>query len=134
MKKFLLLFVLIIISYTCLSCNVKTTKRHTDTDYSIGNPTVDEILEDNRNADLFLFNQIVYTNAEDLEWVKAKELTIGEEVLVISKQTNDRNKFDDGAATKLPVGTKIYKPVESGNILVAIVDRKEIRYLGLREG
>jgi hypothetical protein len=101
---------------------------------STGNPTVEEILQNNKDADIFMLNGVVYTNAEDIEWVNAKKLTLGEEVVEISKQTTDSNKIENGTATKLPVGTKIYEPLEKGDIYIAVVEGKEIRYLGLREG
>ncbi len=79
-------------------------------------------------------DEVVYVNAEKIDWVKRTELTLGEVVLEIVRQSNDGKDFTEGTATKLPVGTKIYKPIEKGDIYVAILDGREVRYLGLREG
>lgn len=98
------------------------------------NPTPEDILLENENADIFLLNGIVYSNAEDLEWVTEKELTLGNEIGEIKKQTTNSDEFENYTATKLLVGTKIYEPIENSDIFIVKVDGKEIRYLGLREG
>lgn len=115
-----------------VACNNQTTPKKSGND--IGNPTAEQILLENKDADIFVLNGIVYTNAEDIEWVNEEELTLGEEVGEIKKQTNDSDAFEDYTATKLTVGTKIYEPVENSDIYIVKVDDKEIRYLGLREG
>jgi len=79
-------------------------------------------------------NDVVYVNAEGINWVKQSDITLGKEVLVITNQSNKGEDFVDGTATTLPLGTKIYEPIEKGDILIAIVDDTEIRYLGWREG
>ncbi|MFC4408878.1 hypothetical protein ACFOZY_00370 [Chungangia koreensis] len=115
------------------SCNTKETNQLNNIE--TGNPTVEEILVENENADIFLLNGIVYSNAEQIDWVVNQELTVGQEVLEITKQTSDSHDFSNGSATKLPVGTKIYEKIDgNGDIVIAIVEGKEIRYLGLREG
>lgn len=100
----------------------------------IGSPTAYEILSKNKKEDIFLMNEVVYVNAEKIDWVKKKKLTLGNVVLEIVRQSSDGEDFTEGTATKLPVGTKIYKPIEKGDIYIAIVEGREIRYLGLREG
>ncbi|MBW8350025.1 hypothetical protein K0H71_11260 [Bacillus sp. IITD106] len=120
-KLFLFLFLSIVLA----ACN---NSGH------IGNPTAKQILLENKDADIFVLDGIVYTNGEDIEWVNEVKLTLGEEVGEIKKRTNNGGKFENYTASKLEVGTKIYKPVEKGDIYLVIVDNKEIRYLGLREG
>ncbi|MEW9674487.1 hypothetical protein [Ammoniphilus sp. 3BR4] len=101
----------------------------------IENPTAEEILSTNRNADIFVVEGVVYSNADNVDWVKELDLNIGEEVIQITKQTNNGKEFENGTATKLPVGTKIYNSVEKhGPIYIAVVNGKEVRYLGLIEG
>ncbi len=101
---------------------------------AIGNPTADEVLTKYKQTDIFLMNGIVYVNAEEIDWVKDLELTIGKEVMEISSQSNKGEDFIEGTASTLPIGTKIYKPIEKGDIYIAIINGKEIRYLGWREG
>ncbi|WP_243299963.1 hypothetical protein [Bacillus litorisediminis] len=100
-----------------------------------GNPTAEEILSKNKNADIFEYERIIYKNAEEVEWVQDLELEIGKEVTQITKQSQDGKGFTSGTATKLPVGTIIYEPLEKqGLVLIAVVDGQQIRYLGLVEG
>ncbi len=100
----------------------------------IGNPTVDQVLTKYQQTDIFLMNDIVYVNSEEIDWVKALDLTIGEEVMEITSQSKNSETFIEGTASILPIGTKIYKPLEKGDIYIAVVKDKEIRYLGWREG
>ncbi len=124
---FLVLFSLIAL----VACNNQINET---TDSNIGNPTAEEILSKNSDADIFVLNGVVYSNAEDIEWVNEKELTLGKEVGEIKKQTQESDEFDNFTASALPVGTKIYEPVEKGDIYIVKVNDREIRYLGLREG
>nr|WP_216667922.1 hypothetical protein [Sporosarcina jiandibaonis] len=98
---------------------------------SIGNPTPKDFLKD-AGADIFVFEGIVYSNVEDVDWVKELDYTIGEEVGEIIKQTDKAISFGNGTSNKLPVGTKIYDT--DTQIYIAIVDDKEIRYLQMLEG
>ncbi|MFZ3579637.1 hypothetical protein [Virgibacillus sp. DJP39] len=125
------LSLILLLSIILVACNNQTTE---DSGDQMGNPTAEEILSKNKDADIFLLNGVVYSNAEDIEWVNEQELTSDEEVGEIKKQTKDSKAFENYSATKLPVGTKLYKPVKKGDIYIVKVDGKEIRYLGLREG
>jgi|SRR5690606_17678727 len=98
---------------------------------TIGNPTPKDFLEDG-NADIFVFDGIVYSNVKDVDWVKESDYTIGEEVGEITKQSDKANEFENGTSNKLPVGTKIYET--DTPIYIAIVDGKEIPYLKMLEG
>lgn len=139
MRKLCLLLGILFVSFIVVACNSQTIENSDRKDYegsqgSTGNPTAEDILLNNKDADIFVLNGIVYKNAEDIDWVNSKKLTLGEEVVEIKKQTKDSEAFENGFATKLPIGTKIYEPVEKGDIYIAIVEDKEMRYLGLREG
>ncbi|WP_073202345.1 hypothetical protein [Gracilibacillus kekensis] len=127
-KRQLILLIAIII---LTACNNQTTE---NLEQQTGNPTAEDILTENKNADLFVLNNVVYSNAESIEWVKEKELTIGKKVAEIQKQTSDKEELDNYAATKLSVGTEIYEPLENSNIFIVKADGKEVRYLGLVEG
>lgn len=101
---------------------------------TIDNPTADEVLTKHKQTDIFLMNGIVYVNAEEIDWVIDLDLTIDEEVMEIIRRSDNGKDFIEGTASILPIGTKIYKPLEKGDIYIAIVDGKEVRYFGLREG
>ncbi|MBP1933187.1 hypothetical protein [Ammoniphilus resinae] len=99
------------------------------------NPTAEETLAQNPDADIFELNGVVYSNASDIEWVQTTELTTGKNIGTITKQYKDGLVFEDQMATKLPIGTEIYEPLKgSGPILIVKLNGKEIRYLGLIEG
>jgi len=98
------------------------------------NPTAEEILSKDPDADIFQLDGIIYSNASHIEWVQTEDLTTGEAVGTITKQYADGLAFEDEIATILPVGTKIFKPLKGGGILIVKLNDKEIRYLGLIEG
>ena len=103
---------------------------------NIGNPTASDVIKENEDVDIFQWNDgIVYSNATNLEWVEKLELTKGEELGEIIRQTNSRWLFKDGAATKLPVGTKLYKANDDDTYTIIIeLENKEIVYIALLEG
>lgn len=87
------------------------------------------------NADIFLFDDVVYKNAIDIQWVQERELTLGEEVGSITRNSKIIFRFKNNSATKLPKGTKIFRPNEkSGDILLIKIGDEVIRYFGWREG
>lgn len=129
-RFFLCFFILFIVA--CENQSTEKTKNHS---LGTGNPTVEEVLKQNENADIFIYNDIVYKNASSIDWVMDLHINVGEKILTISTQTSEGKEFQSGTATKLPIGTKIYKPSDEGEgILIAVVDGKEVRYLGLIEG
>lgn len=126
------LLLILLLSIVLVACNSQTTSEMSGND--TGNPTAEQVLQNDKDADIFVLNDIVYTNAEGIEWVYEDDLTLGEEVGEIKKQTTDGDAFENFTASQLTVGTKIYEPVENSSIYIVIVDDKEIRYLGLIEG
>jgi predicted small lipoprotein YifL len=98
---------------------------------TIGNPAPADFL-DNPDADIFYFGGVVYINAEHLDWVQPREYTKTELLGKITKRTFDPDEFSDGAASRLPVGTPVYR-TDTG-IFVAVVGGKDIRYIKMVEG
>lgn len=101
----------------------------------IGNPTPKDFL-DNPDADIFLWGDVVFLNAQDIDWVVEKEYSLGKYVGEITKTSTNPKKFEDGTSSKLPVGTKIYlvEGSESFQILIAVVNGVKIPYLAMLEG
>ncbi|MEH7443547.1 hypothetical protein V7201_14650 [Bacillus sp. JJ1122] len=97
-----------------------------------GNPSAQDILTDNPDADIFVMDGYVFSNAENVEWVKQQEYELGEQVGEIIKQTSDSWRFKESTASKLPVGTKIYET--DAPFYIAIVDGEENAYIKLVEG
>ncbi len=91
---------------------------------STHNPTIEEILAQNPNADAFVFGNIVYKGG--INWVNELNLTKGKHLGEIQVH----NK-----ATKLLIGAEVYEPIENhGLILIVKINEEELRYLGLVEG
>lgn len=96
-----------------------------------GNPTPKDFLSRD-NADIFMYEGIIYSNVEGVEWVLELDYTIGEQILEIKNQKKKAFGFRDGSANELPVGTVIYET--NTPVLIAVVDGKEIPYLAMLEG
>ncbi|WP_053075118.1 hypothetical protein [Ornithinibacillus californiensis] len=126
--KFLLFLTILLVVLS--GCGNTQGNRQSET---IGNPTPKDFLEDG-NADIFVLDGIVYSNVEDVDWVKESDYTIGEEVGEITKQSDKANEFENGTSNKLPVGTKIYETDTQIYIAIVDVDGKEIPYLKMLEG
>lgn len=134
----------IVISFMlCLSilagCNQseegKTNTNKSIEKFVIRNPTAEDILAQNPDADIFQWNGIVYRNASNIEWVQTAELAAGRMVGKITKPYKEGVPFEDEMATKLLVGTEIHEPMKkNGAIFIVNFNGKEIRYLGLIEG
>lgn len=108
------------------TCGDTSFQQHT-----IGNPTPADFLSD-QNADIFYFGDVVYSNAEHLDWAKERKYTKTELLGEITKQTSQADIFVEGTANKLFLGTKIFDT--DTEIFVAIVNGKEIRYIKMVEG
>lgn len=66
-------------------------------------------------------------NLQDLGWNETLQK-------YFTKQTVDSKQFNGGTASKLAVGTKIYKLANHpGPVYLAVVDGETIPYLGLME-
>ncbi|MEK4404522.1 hypothetical protein MKZ26_08730 [Sporosarcina sp. FSL K6-6792] len=96
-----------------------------------GNPTPKDFLGSS-DADIFVLDSIVYSKAQDLEWLKELSYELGEQVGEIIKKTDKAWNFKSGTSNKLPVGTKIY--ITDTPAYIVIVDGKEIPYIGMYEG
>nr|WP_318539402.1 hypothetical protein [Terribacillus saccharophilus] len=122
-----------IILYTLfLSCLVFLFACSEEEVVTIGNPTAEEILEMEEDADILQLNGDVYQTGMD--WLDEEDVTKKEKVGQIESSSTDGPSFEDGTATHLPVGTSIYSINENGSILLAEVDGEFIRYAILAEG
>ncbi|SDN63163.1 hypothetical protein [Alkalicoccus daliensis] len=129
------LYVLIVVILLLAACEIQPDNNEGNAEETIGNPTAEEVLSSSPDADIFMAGDIIYSNAEDIDWVMEADLTLGEEVMEITKQSTNIQEFESGTATELPVGTKIFDHNEHrGAIYIAVVEGEEIRYIGLIEG
>ncbi|SFA95519.1 hypothetical protein SAMN04488072_104128 [Lentibacillus halodurans] len=128
MKVLYAFLTLLVVTFILAGCGDDGRNPITNT---FGNPNPGDFL-DYEGADIFYIGGLVYSNAEDVQWVQELEYTLGEKFAEITRQTDRANHFKNGTANKLPVGTTIYETDTPAYI--AIVDGKEIPYLKMIEG
>ena len=93
----------------------------------------DTLYRQNRDIDLFVYEDAAYVRASDIQWVQ--ELTLTPDALLGDIQRTDVTKgFQDFDATQLPEETQIYSTKERGELLLAAVDGQYIPYLRYVEG
>jgi len=121
----LILIVVSLVSLGLTGCAVENNQA------VLGNPTPKDFLK-NEDSDIFVLENIVYSNAQDLEWVKDLDYTLGVQVGEITKVSKKATGFSNGTSNKLPVGTIIYRT--NTPAFIAVVNGKEIPYLMMLEG
>src|SRR5690625_1623784 len=130
MRKCILVICLMIFIAGCKLPGAESEETET-----IGNPTATDILENDHEADIFQYNNLIYTNASTIDWVQEDTYEKGPKITEIQKQSVESNEFSDGTASKLPVGTQVYQIVGNGQLLLMVEkDDEEIIYLALIEG
>jgi hypothetical protein len=100
--------------------------------FSTANPTAEEVLSENPDADIFMFSEIIYNAG--ISWVDELELTKDKYITEIMKHSDEGKDFVNGTANKLSVGTKIYRVKERGDILISETENGDIRFYNLVEG
>ncbi|MFF2887360.1 hypothetical protein [Paenibacillus sp. NPDC057967] len=133
--KIWVLMIIISSALVLAGCNASTEKmeeKKSSSQYNMGNPTPQEVLEGRPDANIMMVQDIVLLSG--IDWVNEEELTKDELLLEITLQTDDAAKFVNGAANELPVGTKVYRVKERGDILIADTDKGDVRYYKLVEG
>ncbi|WP_052245762.1 hypothetical protein [Sporosarcina sp. ZBG7A] len=109
-----------------------TSESGTITEPTSKPPDSDEVLRQEPDADILQWQGSVYQ--ADVEWIQELELTKNEllgEILYNSQIPED---FQDGTATKLPIGSVIYSTNEGGMYVLVEVDGELRKYLLLTEG
>lgn len=92
----------------------------------------DEIKQ-NSAVDLFIFNFSVYKKVRDLK-VEEIDLNNYSEVGKISKTYSGEGKLEENMATKLPVGTKIYRNNKDSQIVIVKNNDDYTLYESIPEG
>ncbi|WP_052344312.1 hypothetical protein [Bacillus ndiopicus] len=133
MKKHILLAVFALVMLFITACSDAQNDFSTvEKTIVIGNPTVEEVMELDPDADIFIWNNTVYKT--HIDWVDALTLIEDELVGAIELNSATLSKFSNLAANKLPVGTEIYTATERNDILIAKHDDETKYYLMLVEG
>lgn len=90
-----------------------------------------EILKENKDADILAHGDSIYMNAKHIEKMDNLNIKTGAKLFEIQFTYKKGEPFEDGMATKLPVGTEVYLPAEKQEkpILIAVINDKEEVYL-----
>lgn len=104
-----------------------------------GKVTAQEVLQQNGEADVFQYNGFIYSNMTDVEWFQEEKQNYlkHDEIGAVRRQSTDARSFKDFTATKLPVGTTIYrasKNEKDTGILIVEYEGETLFYMELLEG
>ena len=95
-------------------------------------PTPEQVYSEDNSVDMFVYEDIVYKNATDVDWVKSEMFDKGD-MLGEIRASGIISDFENWNATVLPVGTEIYESDDS-QILLASLGEQLITYLKWVEG
>lgn len=100
------------------------------------NPTAEEILSLEPEANIFQFDGVIYQTG--IDWVEELTLTKDVQIGEIKNKNDTDTIFEDEMSNKLPVGAKIYSVKKGegigGPILLVESKGKLLAYYGLVEG
>ena len=99
---------------------------------TVENDSPESVYAEDKNADFFVYEDTVYINAQDVEWVRNMQLTAGEQAGEI-KRTDVTKGFEDWDGTVLEPGTVIYES-DASEILLAEDGDELVPYLKYVEG
>ena len=111
-------------------CSEKNSKPAETKEVTIKTIDAKEVLNLDKNADIFQWNGKIYKSG--IDWVDKLKLTKKEWVGGISG--NSQKSFKDRIANKLSVGAKIYSAKERNDVLIVEFDGKMKYYLVQAEG
>lgn len=97
-------------------------------------PSAEEELSYDPDVDIFMLNNVIYKT--DIDWVNELELTIDEQVAMISSNYDKESskEFSNEMATSIPIGSKIYSTIEREDILIVDINGAYKKYYVLSEG
>lgn len=123
-KKIFVGIVTILILISCTNQNVTINESKP--------PDAKELLNLDSNADFFQWENRIYQTG--IEWVDQLDIQMGEQIGEIKAKSTNPQKFSNGVATKLPIGSKIFSVKDRDDILIVKNDNNEKRYFLLTEG
>lgn len=102
--------------------------------YTSEAPSAEEILKNEKDADIFMINDTVYQT--NIEWVEELSLTKYKEIgeIETNYSFDSEEIFKNKMATKLPIGSKIYSVNERNDMLIVENEGVEKKYYALTEG
>lgn len=131
MRKSIIFILFILVLVGCNSNN-RISEENNAKYIIIGNPTTEEILKANPNANILMYKDTIYNSG--IDWVDELKLTKDTQITEISEQRKEGKDFTNGTASKLIVGTKIFSVKERKDVLIAETKDGDIRFYNLVEG
>ncbi|MDQ0877671.1 hypothetical protein QFZ77_006330 [Paenibacillus sp. V4I3] len=128
----IVVFILLLMCFITTGCTKDEILITSEQTKTIGNPTAQEVLRMDPNANVFMCKDTIYNAG--IPWVDELKLTKDIQVTEITHQSNNGKAFKNGTANKLAVGTKIFRVKERNDILIAETERGDIRFYQLVEG
>ena len=129
---------IVLVGYVLTACSVLGGRTNGDQVQvsTTHNPTGEEVLKLNPDADIFMFGDLIFIKADPSSWVQELKFEDQSKVGEITAVYDKQDSFINGMSTKLPVGTEIYAPSprQGGEVLIIELDGKQHRYLALIEG
>ena len=114
LKSVLFLTVISILGTAITGCSSGSSEQQSV--YTTNNPDAKETLELQSDADIFLWEDVIYKT--DIDWVELLELTKDTQIGEITKSTAIPTDFTNGTAKKLPVGAIIFSVKDDGGFLI----------------
>ncbi|MCM2677463.1 hypothetical protein [Alkalicoccobacillus plakortidis] len=97
------------------------------------NPTAEEVLKENSEADILMYYGTIYNT--NVDWVDELTLTKGDQVGEIKEQATEGNyDYSNEMANKLSVGSMIFEAKERDDVLIVEDNGETHYYYALVEG
>jgi len=99
------------------------------------NASAEVLYSNNNSIDLLIYNNIVYINAKNIDWISDFDFE-SDEIIGKITRTNVKEKFKNFDATVLDVGTVLYSVSSSpsDSLILVYIDDVAVPYYSYQEG
>ncbi|MFC6040450.1 hypothetical protein ACFPYN_13565 [Paenisporosarcina macmurdoensis] len=134
MKFSRIFFLVSALSFTIIGCSneEQRTTGSTETTETMDSIDAEEVIRLDSAADIFQYDGVIYKT--NIDWVENLSLTKGSQIGEIKTRNKNATNFKNEESNIIPVGTKIFKAKERGDILVVEIDGELRKYLAIVEG
>lgn len=123
-------FFLILFTFALFTVLAACTSNKDISTTSPTKPNAEEVLSQEKDADIFQLNGTIYET--NIDWVDELEVTKSQEIGIIKQKS--KSNFEDGTASTLEKGTKIFSVKERDDVLLVEVNGEIKKYYALTEG
>jgi len=99
------------------------------------NASAEVLYSNNNSIDLLIYDNIVYINAKNIDWISDFDFE-SDEIIGKITRTNVKEKFKNFDATVLDVGTVLYSVSSSpsDSLILVYIDDVAVPYYSYQEG